>query len=161
MSEPRYTRHHLDLDQLPLLTNPWRALSARAVALGWIRLTDGQGYTFTHSHAEQEEVYAALEGEGLLWVDGEEIPLRRGDHVRVAPPARRALKAAEGCDLLVLCAGAVPAGYPRHENARYLIDDGTPHYEDVPPWYAGDEAGRRRNAELRERMERSRPRRKD
>jgi hypothetical protein len=49
---------------LPQLTNPWRQLNLQGVALGLIRLPAGDGYTFTHSHAEQEEVYIVVEGKG-------------------------------------------------------------------------------------------------
>jgi quercetin dioxygenase-like cupin family protein len=154
-----FTKLHLELDELRGLTNPWRALGARAVALGVLRLAPGEGYTFTHHHAEQEEVYAVLDGAGAIWIDGTEHALERGDLVRVAPEARRALRAAADRALLALCIGAVPAGYPKQEGARYLIDDGVPHYDDLPPWCADDPEARRRNAELAERAQRSRLRR--
>lgn len=159
MGRAPYDRVHCDLDGVKGLASPWRALGLSGVALGVIRLEAGKGYTFTHSHAEQEEVYAVIEGRGELLVDGELLELRRGDLVRVSPEARRALRAAEDGVLLVLCAGGVAAGYPREANARYLIDDGVPHYDDVPPWYRGDPEVLERNAELARRMERSRRKR--
>ncbi len=146
---------HFDFESLPPLTSPWRRLGATAVGLGLIRLPAGQGYTFTHSHARQEELYVVVEGAGRILLDGKELPLSRGDVVRVAPTVRRALRAADDASLFVVCAGAVPVGYPENACSRYLIDDGVPHYEDVPPWYAGDPAVAARNAELRARMERS------
>jgi mannose-6-phosphate isomerase-like protein (cupin superfamily) len=155
----RFTKVHFDFDALPALTTPWRKLGATGVALGLIRLEPGKGYTFTHEHREQEEVYVVLAGTGTLLVDGELLPLERGDAIRVAPAARRALRAAPDATLLVLCAGAVPAGYPRDPEARYLIDDGIPHYDDVPPWCAGDAEVLKKNAELAERMRRSAERR--
>lgn len=158
MSEA-YSKVHVDLDALPALSSPWRALGSRGVALGLIALPEGEGYTFTHSHEIQEELYVVLEGEGTLLVDGEELPLRRGDLVRVSPEARRALRSTGPGRLFVLAAGGVPAGFPRDPNARYLIDDGIPHYDDLPPWCAGDPAVRARNEALRERMLRARERR--
>ncbi|MBF1999723.1 MAG: cupin domain-containing protein [Synechococcales cyanobacterium M58_A2018_015] len=151
-SEPRaYTKVHFNFATLPYLTSPRRQLDLHGVALGLIRLPAGEGYTFTHSHAEQEEVYIVVEGVGCMVIDGELVDLQQGDIVRVAPAARRALKAADQA-LFVICAGGVPAGYPQHDNSRYLIDDGIPHYDDVPPWYQGDPAIQKRNAQLQQRM---------
>lgn len=157
MSEP-FTKVHFDFAALGGVTNPRHALGLEAVALGLIRLPTGQGYTFTHHHEEQEEVYVVVGGEGELLVEGESVPLVAGDVVRVSAPTSRALRAGSE-PLFVVCAGAVPAGYPRDPNARYLIDDGVPHYDDVPPWYAGDATVREKNAALKERMERARKRR--
>jgi hypothetical protein len=146
-----YTIAHFNFDQLPYLTSPRRQLALSGVALGLISLPCGQGYSFTHSHAEQEEVYIVVQGQGEIWVDETLLPLQRGDIVRVAPATRRALKAADS-GLFVICAGAVPAGFPKVANSRYLIDDGIPHYDDVPPWYAGDPAILERNEALKARM---------
>lgn len=152
-SEPgAYTKVHFDFATLPYLTSPRRQLDLHGVALGLIRLPAGEGYTFTHSHAEQEEVYIVVEGVGCMVIDGELVDLHQGDVVRVAPAARRALKADATSSLFVVCAGAVPAGYPKYSNSRYLIDDGIPHYDDVPPWYRGDPAVQERNAQLQQRM---------
>lgn len=159
MNQNPWTRIHLDLDQMRGLNAPWRALELSGPSLGLIVLPSGEGYTFTHSHERQEEVYVVLEGTGTLLLDGEELPIVRGDLVRVSPATRRALRSNGPGRLFVLCAGGVPAGFPRDPAARYFIDDGIPHYDDVPPWYAGDEAVARRNAELRERMLRARAKR--
>ncbi len=154
-----YTKLHFAFDELPMLTTPWKQLGTRAVALGLIRIPAGEGYVFLHRHAEQEEVYVVLEGHGLLHVDGEDVPLERGDVVRVAPAAKRALRANDDEPLLALCAGAVPGGYPKDPNARYGIDDGIPLYDEPPPWAANDPRALAINAELKARMERSRARR--
>lgn len=150
-----YDKAHFDWDALPPLTSPRRLLGLTAVALGLINLPAGEGYTFTHSHREQEEVYMVLAGTGRLLVDGEEVPLAAGDMVRVAPPSKRALKNDGEGFLRILCAGAVPADYPKHAGARYLIDDGVPDYDDIPPWYAGDAEVAARNEKLKCRYRRS------
>lgn len=147
-----FTKAHFNFDQLPYLTSPWRQLNLSGVALGLIHLPPNQGYTFTHSHEKQEEVYVVVEGKGWLYVDGVLTSLERGDAVRVSPQARRALKAADDHPLFVICAGGVTADYPEQPNARYLIDDGIPHYEDVPPWYQGNAEITKRNAQLQARM---------
>lgn len=157
----RYTKASYDFEDLPWLTSPRQALGLTALALGLIRIPAGKGYTFTHRHAEQEEVYLAIEGRGAILIDGELLPLARGDVIRVAPEASRALKADDDSPLLIICAGAVPAGYPKDPNARYLIDDGIPDYDDLPPWYEGDEEVKARNEKLKQRMLRSKARREE
>ena len=155
-----YQRAHFDFDALGSLTSPRRALGLEAVALGLIKLQAGAGYSFTHHHAAQEEVYIVIEGAGEMVVDGELLGLARGDVVRVPAPARRALRAAEDSSLFAICAGATPAGFPRDPKARYLIDDGVPHYDDLPPWCADDPEAEARNAELAARAERAAARRR-
>jgi hypothetical protein len=156
-----YDKACFDWDRLPPLTSPRRQLGLKAVALGLINLPPGKGYTFTHRHREQEEVYIVLFGNGRLLVDGEMIPLAPGDAVRVDPESKRALKNDGALPLRIICAGGVPAGYPRNPESRYLIDDGVPDYDDVPPWYAGDEEVSSANAELKQRYLRSLSRRKE
>ncbi|WP_298039902.1 cupin domain-containing protein [uncultured Desulfuromonas sp.] len=150
-----YDKRHFDWDKLPPLTSPRRMLGLKGVALGLINLPPGQGYTFTHSHREQEEVYMVLEGEGILLVDGEELPLGSGDMVRVDPESKRALNNNGRVPLRIICAGGVPAGYPKHPEARYLIDDGRPDYDDVPPWCANDPEVAANNARLKKRYQAS------
>ena len=146
-----FTKAHFDWETLPPLTSPRRLLDLKGVALGLINLPPQEGYTFTHSHREQEEVYMVLEGTGRLLVDGEMVPLAAGDMVRVDAASKRALKNDGDTPLRLICAGAVPAGYPKHENSRYLIDDGVPDYDDIPPWYAGDKRAAAQNAGLKAR----------
>lgn len=157
--QPPYTKAHFDFSHLPYLTSPRQALQLQGVALGLIALPPGEGYTFMHSHAEQEEVYIVIEGKGVLWLNGEWVELEPGDIVRVSPETKRALKAHSEQRLFVICAGAVPAGYPKEPNSRYMIDDGIPDYDDVPPWYAGDGTIAQRNAKLKERMRRAQEKR--
>ncbi len=154
-----YHKAHFDWEELPPLTSPRRQLGLTGVALGLINLPPAEGYTFTHSHREQEEVYMVLAGTGRLMVDGEMVPLAPGDMVRVDPSSKRALKNDGDTPLRVICAGGVPAGYPKNPQARYLIDDGIPDYDDIPPWHAGDPQIAENNARLRERLERSLERR--
>lgn len=146
-----YTKIHYDFDSLPWLTSPRRKLKAQGVALGLINLPPDEGYTFTHTHRKQEEVYIVIRGEGLLLVDNDIIELTEGDLVRVSPESRRALKAGSQ-GIFVICSGAIPQGYPKNPRARYLIDDGVPDYNDIPPWYEGDMKVEERNRKLSQRM---------
>lgn len=61
----------------------------------------------SHSHDEQEEVFAVLRGSGELVVDGEATPIDPDVIVRVAPGANRQLRS--GPDgLRVLALGGTP-----------------------------------------------------
>lgn len=146
-----YSRHHFDFDTLPWLTSPRKQLDLKGVALGLINLPPDQGYTFTHRHREQEEVYIVIKGSGLLLVDGELLEITKGDAVRVSPESRRALKANQD-GMFVICSGGVPQGYPNNPNARYLIDDGVPDYDDIPPWYQGNAEVAAKNRTLKQRQ---------
>lgn len=146
---------HYDFKQLPFHTSPWRQLNLQGVAIGLIHLPPNEGYTFMHSHTEQEEVYIVVEGKGLMAIEDQLLPLEPGDLVRISPHAKRALKADETSALFIICAGGVVAGYPKATNARYLIDDGVPHYDELPPWYQGNRAVEDRNAKLKARMQKS------
>ncbi|MEM7553681.1 MAG: cupin domain-containing protein [Cyanobacteria bacterium P01_A01_bin.84] len=149
---PAFSIAHFNFDNLPYLSSPRRQLDLKAVAIGLIQLPADEGYTFTHSHAEQEEVYIIISGQGVILIDGKIIEISRGDIVRVSPQAKRALKAAKHTPLFAICAGGVASGYPKNPNARYLIDDGVPDYDDIPPWYQGRHEILQRNANLKERM---------
>ena len=52
----------------------------------------------------------------------------------------------------MICSGAIPMGYPENSNARYLIDDGVPDYDDIPPWYKGNAEVKEKNIKLKQRM---------
>lgn len=155
-----FTKTHFDFATLPWLTSPRKKLELEGVALGLIHLPPEEGYTFTHKHRKQEEVYLIIEGSGCISINGTIIELVRGDCVRVSAHASRALKAhAEG--LLAVCCGAVPMGYPQNPESRYMIDDGIPDYDDIPGWYEGREDIAKRNQELKRRMERAAVKRKE
>jgi hypothetical protein len=156
--ETSYHKLNVDLDTLHGLRSPRRELGLSGVAIGFIGLAPDEGYTFTHHHREQEEVYLVVRGSGELLLDGVREPLTEGDAVRVSPPVRRALCAGPS-GLAVICAGGATRGYPQNPNARYLIDDGVPHYDDIPPWYAGDAEVAARNAALAARRQRAQERR--
>jgi uncharacterized protein YjlB len=150
-----YTKFHFDFSSLNWLVNPRKQLDLKAVGLGLINLPPNEGYTFTHSHSDQEEVYIVISGAGLMQINGELVELKQGDIVRVSPSAKRALKANQD-GMFAICAGAVPMGYPKDSNARYLIDDGMPDYDDIPLWYKDNPNAAAKNADLKERMRKSR-----
>jgi mannose-6-phosphate isomerase-like protein (cupin superfamily) len=75
-----------------------------------------------HTHDDQEEVYIAWRGSGVITVDDEEIPLDGETVVRVGPGAKRKIRAgSDGLRLLAL--GGIPGGvYERPE----VFTKGTP-----------------------------------
>lgn len=149
--EKNYTKYHYDFETLPWLTSPRRQLELQGVALGLINLPPNEGYTFTHTHRKQEEVYIVIKGSGQIQLDDELLDLAEGDMVRVSPQTKRALKA-NSKGMFIICSGGIPQGYPENPNARYLIDDGIPNYNDIPPWYRGDLKVAERNKQLRQRQ---------
>ena len=79
-----YKKTSLDLVNLPnWLTYLKKELKLSAVGLTVTRLPAGKGYTFMHQHKEQEEVYMVIDGSGIIHIDGEDIPLSKGDFINV------------------------------------------------------------------------------
>lgn len=66
-------------------------------------LPAGVGVPFVHSHRQNEEIYAVIEGNGKTVIDGEEISLAAGDWLRVAPSAKRQFSAAADCGIKYIC----------------------------------------------------------
>lgn len=71
------------------------------------RLEAGQGYPFLHKHETHEEIYIVVSGSGDFQVDGQQIPLREGSTVRVAPNGARSIRASADGPLCYLCIQAV------------------------------------------------------
>ena len=115
-------------------------LELKGVAMGFARLPAGKGYTFTHQHEQQEEVYVVFSGKGIIYIDGEYLELVSGDIIKVDAVASRSLKADETSELVCLILGALPAkGFPQKAGSKTLIDDGIPDWENLPPWYEGNQ----------------------
>lgn len=66
-------------------------------------LPAGAGVPFVHAHKQNEEIYAVLEGNGKAVIDGEEIELKAGDWLRVAPSAKRQFSASADCGIKYIC----------------------------------------------------------
>ena len=151
---PGYKKTSLDLVNLPSwLTFLKKELELSAVGLTVTRLPAGKGYTFMHQHKEQEEVYMVIDGSGIIHIDGEDIPLTKGDFINVFPESKRALKANEDTDFVYICAGAIKSNkYSNNQSSGSLIDDGIPDFDNLPPWYKGN----KKIAELNERLKNER-----
>lgn len=66
-------------------------------------LPAGAGVPFVHSHRQNEEIYAILEGEGKAVIDGENVSLKAGDWLRVSPSAKRQFFASDEKSLKYVC----------------------------------------------------------
>ena len=66
-------------------------------------LPAGAGVPFVHSHKQNEEIYAVLEGKGYAVIDGEKVILTAGDFIRVSPAAKRQFFASSDTAIKYLC----------------------------------------------------------
>ena len=63
----------------------------------------GSCVPFVHSHKQNEEIYGILAGCGKAIIDGEEVPLQKGDWLRVSPAAKRQFFAGKDTPLSYIC----------------------------------------------------------
>jgi mannose-6-phosphate isomerase-like protein (cupin superfamily) len=85
-------------------------LGARDIGVSHFRYAPGFRATMAHRHREQEEAYIVVAGSGRMLLDGELIPLRQWDTVRVAPQVVRAFEAGPDGLELIAVGGPKPEG---------------------------------------------------
>ena len=66
-------------------------------------LPKGASIPFVHAHKHNEELYIILDGAGTLFVDGQEMPISKGDCIRIDPAGMRCLCASPEQALHYLC----------------------------------------------------------
>jgi len=66
-------------------------------------LPAGSSVPFMHSHKQNEEIYAVLEGRGKAYIDGEEVALTAGDWLRISPAAKRRFYACGDSAIKYVC----------------------------------------------------------
>ncbi len=66
-------------------------------------LPAGTSVPFVHSHRQNEEIYAILEGAGVAAIDGKSIDLKAGDRLRISPSAKRRFFASDTTDIKYIC----------------------------------------------------------
>ena len=97
------------------------ALGLERTGITLQRILPGQRQAFGHSHVNAEEVYVVLAGSGTLRLDGDEVPLRAREAVRMAPDLMRAVEAGpDGLEYLAVGA--------RHQGDFAM----------VPGWWGAD-----------------------
>lgn len=79
------------------------ALGLTGAEISINELPAGTGVPFVHSHKQNEEIYAVIEGKGKAVIDGEEIALTAGDWLRVAPSAKRQFSASADSGIKYIC----------------------------------------------------------
>lgn len=66
-------------------------------------LPAGASVPFVHSHKQNEEIYAILEGKGYVEIDDEKIMLTAGDYIRISPTAKRQFFASSDTAIKYIC----------------------------------------------------------
>jgi quercetin dioxygenase-like cupin family protein len=121
-----------------LNTDLGKQLEASELASRLWRLEPGQAST-KHRHAEQEELYVLLEGEGRVRIDGEALTLGPLDTLLVGPDSVRQLFNDTAADQLWLVVGAPPelanTLEMSEEQLRALYPDGP---KALPPELGGE-----------------------
>ncbi|MEA2382259.1 MAG: hypothetical protein QOH72_2230 [Solirubrobacteraceae bacterium] len=89
-------------------------LEARATGVAYLILRPGKRQPFAHRHADAEEIYVVLAGDGRIKLDDDIVALRPLDSVRMAPGVTRMLEAGpDGIEVL--------AFGPRHEDDAEIV----------------------------------------
>jgi uncharacterized cupin superfamily protein len=124
----------------------WRlgaTAGARDVGLSRYRLAAGERAMPVHVHADEEEIFYVLDGEGLSWQGGRVYTVRAGDCIlhRAGGEAHTILAAGDGLDVLAFGGGS-PTGLTWLPRAQAWWNG--PHWlpHDGPnPFAAEDAAG--------------------
>ena len=95
---------------LGLTTAPVRSQSLAEATL------EPRQQTERHYHAESEELYYVLAGEGEMEIDGDRAPVGPGDAILIPPGAWHQITAADSSGLRFLCCCAPPY---RHEDTYF------------------------------------------
>ena len=66
-------------------------------------IPSGGSVPFVHWHRKNEEIYGILSGSGRFEVDGESVPLKAGDWIRIAPQGKRRIFASEDSAISFVC----------------------------------------------------------
>ncbi len=91
-------------------------------------LPAGVSVPFVHAHKQNEEVYIILAGEGQVYIDGEELPVKQGDIIRIDPAAARCFKADDNQAIRFICIQA-----KQNSLTQFTENDGYP-VEVKPSW---------------------------
>lgn len=83
-------------------------LATDEVEIAWKVLPPNFGDKTPHFHKKGVEINIVVSGSYKVWVDGEEIELKKGDFLVVYPEAKlRNISAQEGAELIVVKAPSV------------------------------------------------------
>jgi uncharacterized cupin superfamily protein len=118
-----------------------RAAGAQRVGLSRYRLAAGERAMPAHVHADEEEIFYVLGGEGISWQDGRTYEVRAGDCIlhRAGAEAHTIVGAGDGLDVLAFGSGS-PTGLTWLPRAGAWWNG--PHWlpHDGPDPFAAEEA---------------------
>lgn len=129
-----YTKRSFPPEKIEGWRFVWKDLNLEWLGVTLVRLKPHGGANFTHAHERQEEVYYVLDGEPALHIEGERVPLRRGDIVRVSADARRAVGNPSEREACLLIFGGMPHSTPPREGRPSRIGDGIRYEDDRMEW---------------------------
>ena len=79
------------------------SLSLTGAEISINNLPAGAGVPFVHSHKDNEEIYAVLDGKGTAVIDEETVALAAGDWIRISPAAKRQFSASKDSGISFAC----------------------------------------------------------
>lgn len=79
------------------------ALNLTGAEVSVNELPAGASVPFVHAHKLNEEIYAVLDGEGRVEIDGEKVAVKAGDWLRVSPSAKRRFFASPDKPIKYIC----------------------------------------------------------
>ena len=80
-----------------------KPLKLEKSGLGIQKVLPNRTIPFKHKHAEQEEVFIVISGDGSIQLDDENVELRTWDAVRVPPEIVRTVSAgAKGLEMIII-----------------------------------------------------------
>ena len=91
-------------------------------------LPAGVSVPFVHSHTQNEELYIVLNGQGFLFIDGEELPLKQGDCFRIDPAGARCLSAAKEEAITFICVQTKAGSLEGFTQADGVLTEGKPSW---------------------------------
>jgi quercetin dioxygenase-like cupin family protein len=81
----------------------WRGRALHGTRMTVVTYTVAAGAPDVHEHQHpEEEVWSVIEGELVIWIDGEERTLRPGDVAVVPPGVRHRVRASKASRALVV-----------------------------------------------------------
>lgn len=123
-----YSLKHVDLNAGRVELHDLLELTGCEVSCN--TLPQGASVPFVHHHAGNEELYIVLDGAGMLFIDGEERPIGRGDCFRIAPAGARCIRAAGDSALRYLCIQARAGSLEGYTMSDGVIEESG----DKPSW---------------------------
>ncbi|QKF80737.1 cupin domain-containing protein [Halarcobacter ebronensis] len=104
-------------------------LNLTGAEVSFNNLPKGVSVPFVHKHKENEEIYVVLEGKGFLYIDKEEIEIKKGDAFRIDPNGARCIKASDESSLYFFCVQAKVGSLK-----QFTRTDGLPCEDEKPSW---------------------------